>query len=62
MKPRLKRALETALGARVMGFVRVPGGDINTAYTVELDNERSVFVKTNGDARPEMFVRIRIIR
>jgi fructosamine-3-kinase len=55
MKPRLKRALETALGSRVVGYFRVPGGDINAAYAVELEDARTVFVKTNGEAKADMF-------
>lgn len=55
MKPRLKRALETALGSRVVGYFRVPGGDINAAYAVDLDDARTVFVKTNGEAKADMF-------
>jgi fructosamine-3-kinase len=55
MKPRLKRALETALGSRVVGYFRVPGGDINAAYAVDLEDARTVFVKTNGEAKADMF-------
>lgn len=57
MKPRLKRALDTALGSRVTGFFRVPGGDINAAYSVSLEDGRRVFVKANSDAKPDMFPR-----
>lgn len=55
MKPRLKRALETALGARVVGYFRVAGGDINLAFSVTLDDDRTVFVKANPEARADMF-------
>ncbi len=46
----LGAALELATGSRVLSMARVPGGDINEAFKVALDDGRPVFVKTRHDA------------
>lgn len=46
----LGAALELATGSRVLSMARVPGGDINQAFKVALDDGRPVFVKTRHDA------------
>src|SRR5262245_25307139 len=51
----LREALERALGAAPAGARRLGGGDINDAFEVRLANGRTVFVKTNERAAPEMF-------
>lgn len=48
-------AIEQALGAKIAGKNRVPGGDINDAFRVDLADGRRIFVKTNTRADPEMF-------
>lgn len=55
MNPVAARAVESALGARVTGFARVSGGDINDAFRATLDDGRAVFVKTNDSADARMF-------
>jgi fructosamine-3-kinase len=49
------RAVELALGASIAGVRRLGGGDINEAFAVRLDGDRTVFVKANDRAPPEMF-------
>ncbi len=51
----LGAALERALGAAPRRARRLSGGDINDAFEVELADARTVFVKTNASAAPEMF-------
>lgn len=55
----LGRGLEVALarrfGLEVKGAERLSGGDINDAFAVSLADGRSLFVKTNRDARPFLF-------
>ncbi len=48
----LRAALELTTGARVVSMTRVPGGDINEAFRVHLDDGRPLFVKTRPDASP----------
>lgn len=55
MNPRLCAALEARLGAKLSGVTRVSGGDINDAYSAELDGGRTVFVKTHANAPESMF-------
>jgi fructosamine-3-kinase len=43
-------AAARALGRRVAGARRVPGGDINDAWLLELDGGARAFVKTRGGA------------
>ncbi len=47
--------LEALSGARVVGVVRLRGGDVNRAVAVELDDGRSLFVKWRRDAAPGEF-------
>jgi fructosamine-3-kinase len=51
----LSEALATALGSAPRSARRLSGGDINDAFEVRLADSRSVFVKTNAHAPPEMF-------
>jgi fructosamine-3-kinase len=48
----IAEAVGRALGRWVAGARRVPGGDINDAWLVELDGGARVFVKTRDDAAP----------
>ena len=57
MEPDLQRAVEQALGARVLSSRPLAGGDINDACAVRLAGGREVFVKTNRRADPRMFPR-----
>ncbi|HVR19348.1 MAG TPA: fructosamine kinase family protein, partial [Polyangiaceae bacterium] len=51
----LRQALERTLGSPPRAARRLSGGDINDAFEVTLEDRRSVFVKTNARAAPEMF-------
>jgi fructosamine-3-kinase len=51
----LATALERALGSTPTAARRLSGGDINDAFEVRLADARSVFVKANASASPEMF-------
>ena len=51
----LRHALERTLGSPPRAARRLSGGDINDAFAVTLEDARSVFVKTNARAAPEMF-------
>jgi fructosamine-3-kinase len=53
----LWRALEQRLGCQVARTRRVRGGDINQAYSVLLEDGRTLFVKTHQQPLPSMFVR-----
>lgn len=55
MNQKLRAALEGRLGARLRSAARVSGGDINEAYSAELDGARRVFVKTHPSSPPGMF-------
>ena len=48
-------SLEQALGSAVGGCNPVAGGDINQAYSVELKDKRTLFVKANPRAPRGMF-------
>jgi fructosamine-3-kinase len=49
------RALEAAVGARVIETRPIAGGDINEALAVSLEDGRRLFVKTNARAPAGMF-------
>jgi fructosamine-3-kinase len=51
----LAAALERALGSAPAAARGLSGGDINDAFEVRLADARTVFVKTNARAAPEMF-------
>jgi fructosamine-3-kinase len=51
----LATTLTRALGSPPSGARRLSGGDINDAFEVRLADARTVFVKTNARAAPEMF-------
>lgn len=55
MQRELGEALRRALGAEVLKFSPLSGGDINDAYEVGLADGRRVFVKTNSRAPAGMF-------
>jgi fructosamine-3-kinase len=55
MKDGVRRALETALGAKVTGATPLAGGDINDAYAVALASGSKIFVKVNDRADSAMF-------
>jgi fructosamine-3-kinase len=55
MQASLVSALERRLGARVADAARVPGGDINQAYRLQLSDGARVFVKTHPTAPAAMF-------
>jgi len=48
-------AVGEALGSAVRRRTPLGGGDINAAFSVDLEDERRVFVKTNAGADPSMF-------
>jgi fructosamine-3-kinase len=48
----IAEAAARALGRRLAAARRVPGGDINEAWQVELDDGTRAFVKTRAGARP----------
>jgi fructosamine-3-kinase len=47
LKGELRRAIEEALGARVLSAQPVGGGDVNEAFRLELEGAAPVFVKTH---------------
>lgn len=51
----LRERIGAKLGARIRELRGVSGGDINDAWRVALDDGRTVFVKTNAEADPDMF-------
>ena len=51
----LAAALAQSLGSAPTRARRLTGGDINDAFEVTLADARTVFVKTNARAAPEMF-------
>jgi len=51
----LEAALVRRFGLEVKAADRLAGGDINDAFAVRLADSRSLFVKTNRDAPPNMF-------
>jgi fructosamine-3-kinase len=53
----LRRALEQTLASRVVRATLLGGGDINEAYGVELEDGRTLFVKTHAHPLPSMFLR-----
>lgn len=57
MKRHVREELSRALGSAVRDVRSIGGGDINDAWRVETADGRRVFVKTNDDADPEMFLR-----
>jgi fructosamine-3-kinase len=48
----LRARLERALGAPVVGAVRVHGGDIHEAWRIDLQDGRRAFVKVGGPTSP----------
>lgn len=57
MRPAERAELASALGAEVKDARALGGGSINDAWRVTLSDGRALFVKTNRDADPEMFLR-----
>lgn len=55
MQRALEEAVEQALGAGVTAARPLSGGDINQAFSLELEGGARVFLKTNDSAPPEMF-------
>ncbi len=55
MNPRLRAELEARFGAKLRSVERVSGGDINEAYSAELEGGRRVFVKTHPSAPASLF-------
>lgn len=55
MNPRLGAELEARFGAKLRSVERVSGGDINEAYSAELEGGRRVFVKTHPSAPASLF-------
>jgi fructosamine-3-kinase len=55
MQPRLRSAVERALGVSIENVARVSGGDINQAYSLGLSDRRRVFMKTNDSCAPDLF-------
>jgi fructosamine-3-kinase len=51
----LQAAVARAVGRPVRGLKRVAGGDINDAYTAELEGGGRAFIKTRPDAPPGEF-------
>lgn len=56
MDASLRDRVGQALGSSLKAVRGLSGGDINEAYRVELGDGRVVFVKSNANADPEMFV------
>lgn len=52
--PSIESLVRSALGTRTVQTRRIPGGDINSAFRVDLDDGRAFFVKTH-DAPPRDF-------
>lgn len=55
MKDGVRRALETALGAKIVALSSIGGGDINDAHAATLATGSRVFVKVNDRADRAMF-------
>jgi fructosamine-3-kinase len=55
MDERLHRALEAALGAELVAASPVHGGDVATAYRIDLDDGRRAFAKTHANPPPGFF-------
>ena len=55
MQPALEAVIRRVLGSPVRGSRPLPGGDINQAHAVALDDGRQVFVKSNPSAPRAMF-------
>ena len=55
MRVDAQRAVALALGANITSTRQLPGGSINEAFAVQLDDRREVFVKTNARADRRMF-------
>ncbi|MCA9680142.1 MAG: fructosamine kinase family protein, partial [Myxococcales bacterium] len=55
MDAALRRDLEGALDATIVGAAALGGGDVNDAWRVALGDGRVVFVKSHRDAPPGLF-------
>jgi fructosamine-3-kinase len=55
MENTLQRAVEGALGRRIVRATPLRGGDVAESYAVDLDDGRRVFAKTHRSAPPEFF-------
>jgi fructosamine-3-kinase len=55
MESTLQRAVEGALGRRIVRSMSLRGGDVAESYAVDLDDGRRVFAKTHRSAPPEFF-------
>lgn len=55
MDAELRIKIGETLGAAVVGARPIGGGSIHAAWAVELGDGRSVFVKANAEAPPDMF-------
>ncbi|MFW5925971.1 MAG: fructosamine kinase family protein [Myxococcota bacterium] len=55
MDARTRDTVARALGSPVTSTDSIPGGDINVAYRVQLEDGRHVFVKVNPGAARDMF-------
>src|SRR5262249_19231566 len=55
MTPELANAVAARLGRTVVGARALHGGDIHSAYRIELDRGDAVFVKSSPDAPRGMF-------
>ena len=55
MEEHLRRAIEAALDAGIVGSSRVHGGDVAVAHRIELADGRSAFAKTHADPPPGFF-------
>jgi fructosamine-3-kinase len=56
MDASLKAAVERKVGDRVVSTASLSGGDINSAFLVELADRRRIFVKSHAFAPSAMFV------
>jgi len=52
----VQAAIELTLDAKFVRVARVSGGDINEAFSARLADGRRIFVKTNDQADPAMFL------
>ncbi len=53
--PGLRAVIEESLGRRVVGVTGLGGGDVATAFALDLDDGRRVFAKTHSSAPPGFF-------
>jgi fructosamine-3-kinase len=56
MRPELAAVLGDLIGVQVHSSLQLSGGDVATAYRVQLRDGRTVFAKTHADPPPQFFL------